>query len=87
MRQEIKKQKMQHLADLIAEGMTQSSPWSMWPESQYGGDGEWNNYGDDAPPIPVDVPPIAADVPRPADVTFDVPPITVDVTQQDFISF
>jgi hypothetical protein len=84
MRQEINKQKMQHLSDLIAEGMTQSSPWSLWPESQYGGDGPWNNYGDDeeegVPPIAVDVPAIAVDVPVTVDVTFDVPP-------HDFIPF
>ena len=84
MRQEIKRQKAQHFADLIAEGMPQSSPWSLWPESQLGGDGPWNNYGDDeeegVPPIPVDVPPIPVDVPRETTVTFDVPP-------HDFISF
>jgi hypothetical protein len=87
MRKEIKKQKMQHLADLIAgPSLAQSSPWSLWPESQLGGDGPWNNYGDEeeeegAPPIAVDVPPI----------TVDVPPITVDVTfgvpPHDFIPF
>jgi hypothetical protein len=79
MRQEIKKQKMQHLADLIAgPSLAQSSPWSLWPESALGGDGPWNNYGDEeeesGPPITVDVPPIATDV------TLDVPP-------HDYISF
>ena len=84
MKKEIKRQKLQHIADLIAEGMPQSSPWSLWPESQLGGDGPWNNYGDDDEEC---VPPIAADVPPPVDVTLDVPPITMDVPPPDFVSF
>jgi hypothetical protein len=72
MRNEIKKQKKQHLADLIA-GFPQSSPWSLWPESQHGGDGPWNNYGEEEEEEK-GAPPIAVDVPRPVDVTPDVPP-------------
>ena len=87
MRNEIKKQKAQHIADLIAEGMMQSSPWSLWPESQLGGDGPWNNYGDEdregAPPITVDVPP-TVDAPP---ITVDAPPITVDAPPHDYVSF
>jgi len=75
MRQEIKRQKAQHIVDLIiAKGYP--SPWSqsetaaLWPESQYGGDGPWNNYGEDDEVAP----PISVDVPLAPDVTCDVSP-------------
>jgi hypothetical protein len=80
MKQEIKRQKLQHLADLIAEGYP--SPWSqseqaaLWPESQFGGDGPWNKYGDDDEE---GVPPIAVDVPRAA--------TPIDPAPHDFSNF
>jgi hypothetical protein len=79
MKQEIKKQKAQHLADVIAEFSafpSQAERAALWPESQYGGDGPWNNYGDDDEE---GVPPIAVDVPRAA--------TPIDPAPHDFSNF
>jgi hypothetical protein len=86
MRQEIKRQKSQHRADFanFPAFPSQSEKAALWPESQLGGDGPWNNYGDDDREVAT---PITVDVPHPIDVTLDVPPITVDVPPHDFIPF
>lgn len=39
----------------IAAPLTPAERYELWPESQYGGDGPWNNYGGDeeeGPPAP-----------------------------------
>ena len=50
MKSEYKLQLAQYKADVIAEStapLTASERCQLWPESQYGGDGPWNNYGDE----------------------------------------
>lgn len=41
---------IQAIQDRLAEnaaGLTPAERYELWPESQYGGDGPWNNYGED----------------------------------------
>ena len=50
MKSEYKLQLAQYKADTFAEStapLTSSERCQLWPESQYGGDGPWNNYGDE----------------------------------------
>ena len=50
MKSEYKLQLAQYKADVIAEStgpLTASERAQLWPESQHGGDGPWNNYGDE----------------------------------------
>ena len=50
MKSEYKLQSKQYKDDVVAEStapLTASERCQLWPESQYGGDGPWNNYGDE----------------------------------------
>ena len=49
MKSEYKTQLDQYKAAVLAEEkepLTTSERCQLWPESQHGGDGPWNNYGD-----------------------------------------
>jgi len=47
---------IQAIQDRLAEnaaGLTPAERYELHPDSQYGGDGPWNNYGEeDGPPAP-----------------------------------